>query len=108
MFIYGLTLDSLKTCDDFLDFAKKINSSYSQYNFFTSYPSTPIYKEYEKKIISNKYEDFLQSNLVFKNEKLSKKDLSMMISKSYIDYYLLKDYFFKMLKNLLKELSIKI
>ena len=108
MFIYGLPLDNLKTCEDSLDFAKKINSSYSQYNVFTPYPGTPIYKEYEKKIISNKYEDFSQSNLVFKHEKLSKKDLSMMISKSYRDYYLRKDYFFKMLKNLLKELSIKI
>ena len=86
----------------------KLSNQLVQYSVFTPYPGTPIYKEYEKKIISNKYEDFSQSNLVFKHEKLSKKDLSMMISKSYRDYYLRKDYFFKMLKNLLKELSIKI
>ena len=55
MFIYRLPLDSLKTCEDFFDFVKKINSSYIQYNVFTPYPSIPIYKEYEKKIISNKH-----------------------------------------------------
>jgi len=108
MFIYGLPLDDLDTCQDSLSFAKKINSSYSQYNIFTPYPGTPIYKEYEKKIISNKYEDFSQSNLVFTHEKLSKKDLSRMISKSYRDYYLRKEYFFKMLKNFFKRLSISI
>ena len=108
MFIYGLPLDDLETCQDSLSFAKKINSSYSQYNIFTPYPGTPIYKEYEKKIISNKYEDFSQSNLVFTHEKLTKKDLSRMISKSYRDYYLRKEYFFKMLKDLFKRLSISI
>ena len=106
MFIYGLPLDDLKTCQDSLDFAKKINASYSQYNIFTPYPGTPIYKEYEEKIISNKYEDFSQTNLVFKHDKLSKKDLSNMISKSYRDYYLRTDYFFKIFKNIFKKLSV--
>ena len=106
MFIYGLPLDDLKTCQDSLDFAKKINASYSQYNIFTPYPGTPIYKEYEEKIISNQYEDFSQTNLVFKHDKLSKKDLSNMISKSYRDYYLRTDYFFKIFKNIFKKLSV--
>tara|TARA_B100001175_G_C19485072_1_gene629277 strand:+ start:470 stop:1813 length:1344 start_codon:yes stop_codon:yes gene_type:complete len=108
MFIYGLPLDNLETCQNSLNFAKKINSSYSQYNIFTPYPGTPIYKEYQKKIISNKYEDFSQSNLVFTHEKLSRQDLSMMISKSYRDYYLRKDYFIKMFKNFFKQISINI
>ena len=108
MFIYGLPLDNLETCKASLNFAKKINSSYSQYNIFTPYPGTPIYKEYEKKITSNKYEDFSQSNLVFTHDKLSRNDLSYMISKSYRDYYLRKEYFFKIFKNLLKTVSVNI
>ena len=59
-----------------------------------------------EKIISNKYEDFSQTNLVFKHDKLSKKDLSNMISKSYRDYYLRTDYFFKIFKNIFKKLSV--
>jgi radical SAM superfamily enzyme YgiQ (UPF0313 family) len=108
MFIYGLPLDNLKTCEASLNFAKKINSSYSQYNIFTPYPGTPIYKEYEKKITSIKYEDFSQSNLVFTHDDLSRNDLSKMISKSYRDYYLRKEYFFKIFKNLLKTVSVNI
>ena len=108
MFIYGLPLDDLKTCEASLKFAIEINSSYSQYNIFTPYPGTPIYKEYETKITSDKYEDFSQSNLVFTHEKLTRDDLSKMISKSYVDYYVRKKFFFKIFKNILKKLYMSI
>ena len=62
----------------------------------------------EKKITSIKYEDFSQSNLVFTHDDLSRNDLSKMISKSYRDYYLRKEYFFKIFKNLLKTVSVNI
>ena len=108
MFIYGLPLDDLKTCEASLKFAIEINSSYSQYNIFTPYPGTPIYKEYEAKITSSKYEDFSQSNLVFTHDKLTKADLSKMISKSYMDYYIRKGFFVKIFKDILKTLHINI
>jgi radical SAM superfamily enzyme YgiQ (UPF0313 family) len=106
MFIYALPLDNIETCKNSLDFAKKINSSYSQFNVFTPYPGTPIFKEYEKDIVKKNYESFTQSNLVFRHKTLSDADIEILIAKSYKEYYLRFKYLFKIFTNLLKNLKI--
>jgi bacteriochlorophyll C8 methyltransferase len=103
MFIYGLPLDNLETCKNSLQFAKRINSFYSQFNVFTPYPGTPIFEEYKNIITKKRYEDFTQSELVFKHKMLSELDIEYMINKSYKKYFLRFKYFKKIFTNFLKS-----
>jgi len=88
MFIYGLPLDNYKSCLDTLNFSKRINATYSQFSIFTPYPGTPIYDtEYKNKILTKKFEDFTQWQLVFKHKNLSTENLKNLVKKSYKEYY---------------------
>ncbi len=89
MFIYGMPLDNYKSCLDTLNFSKQINATYSQFSIFTPYPGTPIYDtEYKNKILTKKFEDFTQWQLVFKHKNLSAENLKSLVKKSYKEYYL--------------------
>ena len=46
------------------------------------------FKEYEDKIITHKFEDFTQYQLVFKHKNLLPKDIRKLLSKCYDKYYL--------------------
>ena len=90
MFIYGLPLDNYKSCLDTLSFSKRINATYSQFSIFTPYPGTPVYDtEYKNKILTKKFEDFTQWQLVFKHKNLSAENLKNLVKKSYKEYYLI-------------------
>ena len=87
MYIVGLPADNRDTYQNTFDYAKKINSTYAQFNVFTPYPGTPVFKEYKDKITAKKYEEFTQNELVFKHNKLSTKDIFEMLDNSYKLYY---------------------
>lgn len=102
MFIYGLPKDTEETCLASLNFAKKINSHYSQFNVFTPYPGTPIFEQYKKYIFTNKFEDYSQSDLIFKHENLDEMQIKLLISKSYKSYYFRSAYILKKIKSMFK------
>jgi DNA modification methylase len=102
MFIYGLPKDTEETCLASLNFAKKINSHYSQFNVFTPYPGTPIFEQYKKYIYANKFEDYSQSDLIFKHENLDEMQIKLLISKSYKSYYFRSAYILKKIKSIFK------
>jgi len=99
MFIYGMPLDDYRSCLDTLNFSKQINATYSQFSIFTPYPGTPIYDaEYKNKILTKKFEDFTQWQLVFKHKNLSAENLKNLIKKSYKEYYLRSSWLLKYFK----------
>ena len=87
MYIVGLPADTRDTYQNTFNYAKKINSTYAQFNVFTPYPGTPVFKEYKDKITAKKYEEFTQNELVFSHNKLSTKDIFEMLDDSYKLYY---------------------
>ncbi len=87
MYIVGLPADTKDTYKNTFNYAKKINSTYAQFNVFTPYPGTPVFKEYEKKITAKEYQEFTQNELVFDHKILSKKDIFEMLDNSYVSYY---------------------
>ena len=100
MYIVGLPADTRDTYQNTFNYAKKINSTYAQFNVFTPYPGTPVFKEYKDKITAQKYEEFTQNELVFKHNQLSNKDIFEMLDDSYRFYYsnpswIMKFLFFK-------------
>ena len=97
IFILGYPKDTIETCKATIDYAKKINSIVTQFTVFTPYPGTPAFKDYEKKIITKKYEDFTMYDLVFKHDNLSKDDIEKLKNEAYQKCYLnpnwIKKYF---------------
>jgi radical SAM superfamily enzyme YgiQ (UPF0313 family) len=87
MFIFGLPEDNKTTVRNAIDYAKNLKASYGQFCVFTPYPGTPAYKDYESKIVTNRYEDYTQWQLVFQHPQLSAADIRNLLTTAYIEYY---------------------
>ena len=98
-YIIGLPEDTEETYLRTLDYAKIINSSYAQFSVFTPYPGTPSYLDYKDLILTDKYENFTQWQLIFRHKNFSKKKINELLSKSYTDYYLNIKWLIKYMKN---------
>ena len=107
MYIVGLPTDTRDTYQNTFNYAKKINSTYAQFNVFTPYPGTPVFKEYKNKITAKKYEEFTQNELVFSHNKLSTKDIFEMLDDSYKLYYSNPNWIIKYLFSKIKTVFIK-
>ena len=99
MFIIGFPNDDLNTINATINYAKKLNSTYSQFSVWTPYPGTPVFEEYKNKIIANKYEDFDQYQLVYKHERFNKNEIRKLLNKCYNSYYLRLNWIFKYIKS---------
>ncbi len=102
MYIVGMPTDTIETFKKTIEFAKKIKSSYAQFSVFTPYPGTPIFKEYQEKIITKKYEDFTQWQLIFEHPNFKPDDISNLLNYSYKQYYFNINWIFKFLVNKIK------
>ncbi|MDB4154077.1 radical SAM protein [Candidatus Pelagibacter sp.] len=99
MFIIGFPTDTEKSVMRTINYAKKLNTTYSQFSIWTPYPGTPVFKEYEDKITAINYEEFDQYNLVFKHDIFTKKKIRELLSKSYTMYYGRFSWLLKYFKN---------
>ena len=88
MYIIGLPTDTNDTYKKTVQYAKKIKSSYAQFSVFTPYPGTPVFREYEQKITTSKFEDFTQFQLVFDHANFKPVDIINLLNYSYSQYYL--------------------
>ena len=101
MFIIGFPADDENSIMKTINYAKKLNTAFSQFSVWTPYPGTPVFKEYEDKITANNYEEFDQYNLVFKHKIFTPKEIRKLLSKSYTMYYGRINWFLKFFKNFL-------
>jgi anaerobic magnesium-protoporphyrin IX monomethyl ester cyclase len=99
MFIIGFPTDDENSIMKTINYAKKLNTTFSQFSVWTPYPGTPVYKEHENEIIAEKFEEFDQYNLVFKHKNLSPKEIRVLLGRTYTLYYGRISWFFKFLKN---------
>ncbi len=87
MFIFGFPGDSKTNALNTIKYALKLPITYLQFSVFTPYPGTPIFDEYENKLIVNKYEDFTQWDLVFKHENIGQHDVKYLLNQAYSKFY---------------------
>ena len=99
MFIIGFPSDDEKSVMKTINYAKKLNTTFSQFSVWTPYPGTPVFKEYENKITADKFENFDQYNLVFEHKIFTPEKIRILLSKSYTMYYGRLSWFFKYMKN---------
>ena len=101
MFIIGFPTDDGDSIMKTINYAKKLNTTFSQFSVWTPYPGTPVFKEYEDQITANKFEEFDQYNLVFKHKNLNKEIIRKYLSKAYSSYYFRINWLTKYFKSLL-------
>lgn len=102
MFIIGFPTDNEESIMKTIDYAKKLNATFSQFSVWTPYPGTPVFKKYEDKITAQNYEEFDQYHLVFRHNVLSQKKIRQMLSKTYTMYYGRLNWILKFFKNSLR------
>ena len=68
MYIIGFPEETEEKYLKTIEYANKVNSIYAQFSVFTPYPGTPVYEEYKDKLLTNKFENFNQWQLVFKHK----------------------------------------
>lgn len=99
MFIIGFPKDTYSSINKTISYAKKINSTYSQFSVWTPYPGTPIYENFKDKITAKKFEDFDQYQLVYKHDLFNKDQIRKLLNKSYNSYYLRINWVSKYIKS---------
>ena len=98
MYIIGMLGDTVKTANATINYAKKLNTYLAQCSIFTPYPGTPLYSEFKDKLITNKFEDFNQYNLVFQHPEYTNDLARATMNKFYNSYYLRLNWLFKFFK----------
>ena len=88
MFIIGFPTDNENSILKTIEYAKKLNTTFSQFSVWTPYPGTPVYQEFEDKISVKEYEKFDQYNLIYDHNILNKKQIRKLLSSCYSMYYL--------------------
>ena len=99
MYILGFPTDTDETINKTINYSKKLNTTYAQFSVWTPYPGTPVFKEYEKEILANKFEEFDQYNLVYKHKILSPERIRILLGKTYTMYYARINWALKFIKN---------
>ncbi len=99
MYIIGFPTDDDSTIKKTINYAKKLNTTYAQFAVWTPYPGTPIWNEYQDKIIVDKYDSFDQYHLVYKHKLFDEKTIRRYLSKSYSLYYFRVNWFYKFIKS---------
>ena len=88
MFMIGSPEDTEKTIKDTIEYATILPNQLVQFSVFTPYPGTPVFREYEQKITTSKFEDFTQFQLVFDHANFKPVDIINLLNYSYSQYYL--------------------
>jgi radical SAM superfamily enzyme YgiQ (UPF0313 family) len=88
MFMIGNPSDSEQSILDTIEYSLRLPNQLVQYSVFTPYPGTPIYKEFEDKILVKSYEDFNQYNLVYSHQSLDQAKINKLKKLAYLKFYL--------------------
>ena len=89
-FVFGLQKESMKTVKETIRFAKKLGANYVQFTLASPFPGTKLYEEVKEKNLLklNSWADLDGTKgPIIETEFLSKKQLSGVIRKAYLQYY---------------------
>lgn len=100
-YIFGLPEDDVKSCIRTIDYSKSINSYGAQFSVFTAYPGTPVYKEYEDSLSTQRFEEFTQFHLMYKHKNISSNQIRKLMSYAYHEYYTNPKWLLKLIRGFL-------
>ncbi len=105
-FMIGLPGDTMETAKQTIDFAIKLNPDVAQFFITTPFPGTELYEEAIKKEWIAEIENWGELDIskgVFRNDKLTNKQIHVLVSNAYKRFYLRPFFIFQSLKRVLKN-----
>ncbi|MCU0256528.1 MAG: radical SAM protein [Vicinamibacterales bacterium] len=86
-YMLAFPADTLATCRATIDYACALNTYGAQFSVFTPYPGTPAFADFEARLLTSRWEDFTQFQLVFRHEHLTPAQVSGLLAEAYRRYY---------------------
>jgi len=94
-YILGNIHDTTSTVEENIEFAKKMDTSFAQFNISTPYPGTEYCNALKDRINTTDWERFDTFTLVFDHPHISSKQMQHLKEKAFIDFYFRPGWFFK-------------
>ncbi len=100
-FIIGAPFETKKDIENTLKFAIKLNPDYAQFSILTPYPGTEIYEEAKRKnlLLTENFEEYTAGKPILKNEHMTPKEISKLLRRCYIRFYLRPRFIWNEIKN---------
>ena len=98
MFIIGFPSDTHTSIEKTIEYSKLLNTSYAQFSVWTPYPGTPVFNDYQNKIMVQRYENFNQYKLIYKHKIFSQIEIRKYLNIAYSEYYSRFKWLFKYTK----------
>lgn len=86
-YILGLPGDTKEAFFNTLEYAKRLNTLFAQISVFTPYPGTPAFKDFEKSVTAERFEEFTQYDLVFDHATFTPSQIRKLLGFAYRAYY---------------------
>ena len=86
-YMLGMPNDTAQNFEATMRYARRLNTLFAQISVFTPYPGTPAFKEFEPKIVVDRYEEFTQYDLIYRNDQFTPKQIRRLLSRAYRNYY---------------------
>jgi radical SAM superfamily enzyme YgiQ (UPF0313 family) len=106
-YMFGFPGDTIQSCERTIEYAQALNTYGAQFSVFTPYPGTPAFLDYRSKLITEKYEDYTQWQLVFEHDNINVKQMRALLGQAYRRYYTNPRWIAKFLNNQLLS-SVKV
>ncbi len=87
-FILGALNDTIKTIDETINFAKRLNPRKVQFSILTPYPGTKLYERVHDRLLTDNWGKFTALAPVIKLDHLSSRQLNGRLLKAYTSFYL--------------------
>ena len=87
MYMIALPLDSRKSFEATLGYARRLRTAFAQFSVFTPYPGTPVFEEYKDQLTVDSFEKFTQWHLVFQHDNFSAQEVRHLLNRAYRSYY---------------------
>ena len=92
-FMIGFPEDTEKSIYDVLNYARKVNPTFANFNIVTPYPGTPFYDEVKDQIADHDFSRYSVYEPVMKYENLTADDVSRLHGQCFSKFYFRSRYF---------------
>lgn len=97
-YMLGFPADTRETCEATIDYACSLNTYGAQFSVFTPYPGTPAFEGFRDRLLTSRWEDFTQFQLVFRHDHLTPAEVSSLLARAYQRYYARPEWVWKFLR----------
>ena len=101
-FIIGALGETKESILKTIEFSKKLKLGISQFSILTPFPGTDLFNSIKERIVERDWSKFDALHLVFKHDKLSRKQVHKLLVKAYASFYSQPRIIFRFFKDILK------